>query len=418
MKKVFNVFPMMMADTGAEGGSALAMLPTEATGKMKRSKMHNSSIRALLKKKQNIRPDLAIQRNYVWNPEKTERASMLIHSIIDNFPTGTIYIQSTPDKFLWLLDGKQRMTTIFSFINDEWALHLNTPDVTIEVEKDGATVLETYDELGGKRFSELPKEIQEEILDYDMDVVEVKNITVEQRDEMFQRLNNGMPLTKAELTNAIAGTPTLAFIREVLATKFFGEMVNIAPSYRLRHVDVEMVEQIMLLMMRKVPTAIDPDTIRNFIKELKEVGVKDEFKETIFKTTEYLTEAFLATVTEGEGENAKTIRILDDKNVTFILKKVHTPMIFLRAIDAIERGIEPVKFAKWVLFFFKGDKERQIKGYKSGEGAYGKHCSNGSAKVDKVKGRIEAMTSHFNKYFKIEEEMNKAHQEASAGKEE
>jgi hypothetical protein len=410
MKKMLNVIPMMMADNGVAGGVA-TMLDKEVQGKMKRSKI-SKSIRSMIKNKNNIRTDLAIQRNYVWNPEKAERASLLIHSILEGYPIGCIYVQSSNDKFLWLLDGKQRWSTIEKFINGDFPLSLNTPDTYIEY-ADGK--VELYDELGGKRFSELPKELQEEILEYDIDIIEMKNITNEQRDEMFQRLNNGMPLTKTELTNAIAGTDILGFVKDVLKTEFFSNMVAIAPSYRLRHVDVEMVEQIMLLMMRKSSTAIDPDTLREFVKDLKEVKISDEFKEQFHKVTAYLEESFMSTKKVLDGENEKDVRILEDKDIKFILKKVHTPMIFLRAIDAVERGISPERFAKWVHLFFRGDKERKIKGYKSGEGTYGKACSSGSAKVDAVTNRIEAMTGHYNKYFKLGEHSEAARQEAEAG---
>ena len=42
-----------------------------------------------------------------------------------------------------LLDGKQRMTTVFSYIDGEYALADDTPDVTIE---------DTVYEIAGKYF--------------------------------------------------------------------------------------------------------------------------------------------------------------------------------------------------------------------------------------------------------------------------
>lgn len=68
--------------------------------------------------------------------------SLLIHSILANFPVPAIYVQKSDaeeaddkGKTLYkysVLDGKQRMTTIFSFINGEYALNEETPDAEIE----------------------------------------------------------------------------------------------------------------------------------------------------------------------------------------------------------------------------------------------------------------------------------------------
>ena len=91
--------------------------------------------------------------------------SLLIHSILANFPVPAIYVQKSDaeeadDKGKTLckysvLDGKQRMTTIFSFINGEYALNEETPDAEIEGEN--------YS-LAGKTFGELDVDVQQELL--------------------------------------------------------------------------------------------------------------------------------------------------------------------------------------------------------------------------------------------------------------
>ena len=57
-----------------------------------------------------------------------------------------------------VLDGQQRLTTLFSFIDDEWSLHGSTP----EVEVDGTV----YD-LEGIKFSEMSEECQDAIRNYE-----------------------------------------------------------------------------------------------------------------------------------------------------------------------------------------------------------------------------------------------------------
>jgi len=58
-----------------------------------------------------------------------------------------------------IIDGKQRLTTIHSYIADKWELG------TVEPFSLEATGNETYN-ISGKKFSELPEEVQNEITGY------------------------------------------------------------------------------------------------------------------------------------------------------------------------------------------------------------------------------------------------------------
>lgn len=389
-----------------EVGNKLATLPSvEDVGfKPLLRSQSNRSIKNLWKNKKNVRFDLAIQRNFVWN---LEQCSNLIDSIFVGFAIPAVFMQVTEGKILQLLDGKQRIgNAIFRFLNDEYALSVNIQDVTYE-NVDGKQIQE---EVAGKKFSELSKDLQDKIMDYELTVVQYENMTIEQRDEFFQRINAGSPLTKVELTRALAGGKTMEFIEEVNETEFFKDMVAIADSQRNRFVDNELIMQIMMLLTRKTETGVSPKEVNEYVVDLKEAGISDELKETILNTTQYITEAFKVKVQEKDS----MVPLLTDKQGKFILKKVHTPMLFVHAVEAIKRGIPVEKYAQWVKFFFYGDRERKIKGYKSGEGAYGSACSHGSAKKDMVTRRLTAMGKHFNAYFASSEEIEAGHKQSAS----
>ena len=87
--------------------------------------------------------------------------SLLIHSILANFPVPAIYVQKSDaeeaddkGKTLYkysVLDGKQRMTTIFSFINGEYALNEETPDA--EKDLGEPNLSGTIKEVDGTQFT-------------------------------------------------------------------------------------------------------------------------------------------------------------------------------------------------------------------------------------------------------------------------
>ena len=80
------------------------------------------------------------------------------------------------DTFLYNIeDGQQRLTNLFSFMDDGWTLHGATP----VVEYDGFE----YD-LAGKKFSELPEELQSAISQYRFSVQCLENYTMQEAESI------------------------------------------------------------------------------------------------------------------------------------------------------------------------------------------------------------------------------------------
>lgn len=364
----------------AKGTTALAKNEEVVARKKMSISRKQMTIQNIIRNKKKIRFDLAIQRNNVWketsaNPQKTK----LIDSILRNFPIPQIFVIASDDGFMWLADGKQRWTTVFAYRNNEFPLAKGTPPVEHENE-DGELV--EYD-VEGKFFKDLDKPLQEQFVNYEMDIREVRNATPEQIEEMFVRLNNGTPLTKMELTRATLGTAITEQIIEIANKEFFSEMAFLSDNARNRFVDQEMIIQTLMLAMGR-DTGISSRDIANFVKPLNESGIPEDTMKIMIGTTEYLKDAFEQFVNETE-DGKKDMPILDK-----ILKKIHIPILFMTAIEAIQHEVEPEVFGQWAKSFLF-DK------YTPGHGTYGKHCVAGSAKKDNVKGRLNAMKNDFTK---------------------
>lgn len=81
--------------------------------------------------------DNVVQRSFVWDKK---RKSDLIESLIIGYPIPPIYAKRSEQKVYDILDGKQRLTTISLFLEDEFPLN-NLKPVEIEDEATGETHL-------------------------------------------------------------------------------------------------------------------------------------------------------------------------------------------------------------------------------------------------------------------------------------
>ena len=106
-----------------------------------------------------VSPDF--QRHYVWDRQK---ATNLIESALLGIPIPVIYLAEENDGRRSVIDGQQRLTSFFSFIDGKF------PDG-----KDFRLGnLQVYPEYKGKRYSELPKDVQLRISKYVLHTITLK----------------------------------------------------------------------------------------------------------------------------------------------------------------------------------------------------------------------------------------------------
>jgi hypothetical protein len=130
-----------------------------------------------------------IQRKQCWC---VSRKCLLINSLLEKFPIPAFYALENENGSYDMLDGQQRSTTIYDFVNDKFTLANITPPTTLN---DG-----TEYELTDKKYSDLTEELQQRILDTNLDIVYFEEITDDEVKELFYRLNNGKPFTSFELS--------------------------------------------------------------------------------------------------------------------------------------------------------------------------------------------------------------------------
>lgn len=319
--------------------------------------------------------DHPIQRqSSQWN---NLQQSLLVHSILANFPVPAIYVEKNnsdemDDKgkpvFRYsVLDGKQRMTTIFSYINCDYALNEDTPAVEIDGER--------Y-ELAGKAFDEFDEDVKQELLRFKFQIFAFEDATDDEIEEIFFRLNNSTPLTKPQKSKPLMGTTNARFIDSILKGSFFKEKCNFSQLQLRKSDDMCTLLQSMMILDNKYGryeyASISADEVMKYSSHIKG-NYSQEQQEILLSAINFLNESF------------------DSKEK--LLKKINIPMAIMMADLALEKDITPYDFHNWFLYFFVVRKSE-----------YGQYCSSGSIKKEKVLGRLETMTNHFYEHFHLESE--------------
>lgn len=153
------------------------------------------------------------QREFVW-PER--KRCELVESIIMGIPLPAFYVKEDNEGVYVVVDGKQRLTTLFSFINGEFKLK-------------GLKILRS---LNGKKFSDLLPVQQNKIEDYTLQLNVIKPPTSDRVVfDLFDRVNRGgVNLNNQEMRNALYQGTATKLLDELAQYQEFKEATENAVS--------------------------------------------------------------------------------------------------------------------------------------------------------------------------------------------
>lgn len=153
--------------------------------------------------------DPDFQRNYVW---KQKQKSELIESIIMGIPLPLIYLAETMEGNLVIVDGRQRLTTFFHFMENKFSLN-------------GLKILP---DLNGCRFMDFEKDKTKrkfvtDIEDFQLVIQIIKYPTPDRvRFDIFDRVNRGgTPLNNQEMRNALYQGKSTKLLSALAASEEF-----------------------------------------------------------------------------------------------------------------------------------------------------------------------------------------------------
>jgi len=173
----------------------------------------------------------------VWSDEKKQ---LFLDSLINGYDIPKLYVHDYNQEVdeeghhYAIIDGKQRMTSIWSFVKNEFPLNSQ-----FEFSQDSlltSTINEDSFPKAGDYYRDFKEEYKENFKNITMDIVKIFTIEPEDIDEQFSRLNNGEPLNSAEKRNAFGGDMAL-LVREISNNKFFKEKLHVKNN-RYSHYEI------------------------------------------------------------------------------------------------------------------------------------------------------------------------------------
>lgn len=308
----------------------------------------------------NITFDNAIQRGYVWD---VKRKSLLIESMIIGYPIPAFYARRDENKVFDMLDGKQRSSAITEYLNGEYAL------------------TGVSEELEGKTFSELPEETQDDIISYSLTVYYFEDITEDEVNEMFYRLNNGKPLTAIELTRVKA--KSFDKIKELSGHAIFEDALKESQINKYTHEDIVMKALVML--------SVDEPSLKNeFIRPyIIETEITDDQAAAVRDALTQIKLAHDWLVMDGGMAAARAAKKL--------YTRTHLISMIPLALETYRSGVPVESLALFVCRFFTAN-GRGI----SISQTYNSNSSSGANSPSAVKLRDRELKAHYEEFKNAE----------------
>lgn len=195
---------------------------------------------------QTLRCSLSFQRNSgMWN--LITKSGLVASVLTDSFIPAVVFLKDKvgtnekgKDVFRYeILDGQQRLTSLFEFLDNQWALH----GAIEPVEYDGFT----YD-IAGRKFSELEPELQDAIKGYRFSIQALENYTFSEVEKLFFNINSGVALSTIQKAKPKLGNENMEFFNKLLSGNFFTQAINITEAQAKREDDLLLLLQTMLLL--------------------------------------------------------------------------------------------------------------------------------------------------------------------------
>ena len=214
-----------------------------------------------------------------------------------NYPCPAIFlfeeIRADGSFFYKVVDGKQRLTTLFDFVSDKIAISDDHPSTS----------------LRGQSFSVLPDELKLSIWRYQFSVEFVEQENESLINDIFNRINkNVAKLSQQELRHALfnghfitSSEQLTEYMDEVLPERF----PNIAPQSRRQMKDVENVST-MLLFVENGERSLSQADLDRAYKDIEEdwadrVDTCRQFRKAI--------EAISAILNQPQGDTISSSRL-------------------------------------------------------------------------------------------------------------
>lgn len=373
------------------------------TQTMENCKTDKISIASVIKKidKNTIRFNHPLQRESdQWSPSM--KGNLISDILQGNRLHPLIFAEQIINgvPIIWDLDGKQRCTNAYSFANNGYKVSKNIRRwmikyQTTKKDENGNEVLddngfpiaqnEEFD-IRGKRFSDLPEELQEKFLDYTFNYDQYLNCSEEDIGYHIERYNDGKNMNTAQKGTVKLGTEYAEMVKSISAMPFFRDMGGYKVSeFKNGTINRVVVESIMAA---------------NYLEDWKKK--QEEMCEYIKKnasTTEF--DNFEDMVERLEKVATDDVASMFDSKDSFLYFG-----LFSRFINT---GLDDKKFIEFLAEFSRSLHSKEVNGITYDELCIDKETGKTRSTKDKyiVVPKMELLEKLMKEYLHIEENDNK-----------
>ena len=318
-----------------------------------------------------------IQRSYCW--EKS-RKSALIESMILGYPIPAVFAKRMDDgsgkrggNTYYIMDGKQRLSTVKEFLNDEFSLTKLAPITYFDTESDK----EVEVDISGMKFSELPDGLKDFLNTVTFAVTYFDNLTKEEERELFKRLNAGKPLSAKNKT--LASAKNIEELLDIGSHKLFEKMLS----------DKARQNKNQAVIVTKVLTMLNNDVenisfaSKNFNPQIENMEVSNDDKIMLNNMFDFIVSVHDELVDNHEKDVAKKL-----------YTETHLVSLIPYIKKSMENNINEAMVSEWLINFFKTENDTDVY-TKYATASSGSVASNAS-----IVARHEALGTSYDEFFK------------------
>ena len=233
------------------------------------STLNDNSVLLIYSQKKFIQIDPPYQREGgIWTPGKRQ---LLIDSIINGFDIPKLYFHEffpmkevgTKKYRYAIVDGRQRLQTIWDFIDNDFPLS-----------DDFEYMHDSSVKAAGLTYSGLSEEYPELKTAFDgrsLPITLIRTSDLELIEEMFSRLNEAVPLN-AEEKRVAWGGPVRDVTKEMVKHKFFTQKIKVSPK-RYKH--LELATKFLLFESHAKVVDTKKQSLDNFVKSFKKKTLQE-----------------------------------------------------------------------------------------------------------------------------------------------
>ena len=272
----------------------------------------------------NLGPEF--QRELVWS---SKQKSELIESILMGIPLPLFYVKEDKDGVYIIVDGKQRLSAMFDYIDNKFALG------PLKILKD----------YKGKYFKALLPTEQSKIEDFALTLHVIKPPTSDQVTfDLFDRVNrSGTRLNNQEMRNALYQGNVTKMLKELAKSEEFKSAMG-GEDLSKRMKDRYMILRFLSFYLWKCGKSIDPDTneliqyksnLEDFlsktmrfvnnqsVQELQNLGFEDMFKATMITCCTVLGKDCFRLPMKESSISRRPINMALFETISFFIAQLH-----------------------------------------------------------------------------------------------